>query len=114
MKGRTRILITHHVGLCISGASYLVHLENGRINLCGSPEELEAAGTLGTILDEVLGSTEEDHIETIEEEVEKIDPQLTVAGSTSELLKRAVVDKAPNVLVKEEGKRLLLITIIFN
>ncbi|GAA5817685.1 hypothetical protein MFLAVUS_011236 [Mucor flavus] len=104
MKGRTRILITHHVGLCISGASYLVHLENGRINLCGSPEELEAAGTLGTILDEVLGSTEEDHIETIEEEVEKIDPQLTVAGSTSELLKRAVVDKAPNVLVKEEAR----------
>lgn len=121
MEGRTRILITHHVGLCISGASYLVHLENGRINLCGSPEELEADGSLRMILDEVIESVDEEEKmeETIEEEAENMDPQATVVGSSSELLKRAsisaataeaaaatataTVNKTPKVLMKQES-----------
>ncbi|KAL4862342.1 hypothetical protein BDV12DRAFT_207304 [Aspergillus spectabilis] len=30
-EGRTRILATHHVKMCMEGASYLVKLENGRV-----------------------------------------------------------------------------------
>ncbi|KAA8650968.1 uncharacterized protein ATNIH1004_003659 [Aspergillus tanneri] len=29
-KGRTRILVTHHVGLCIAKADYMIRLDNGR------------------------------------------------------------------------------------
>jgi ABC-type multidrug transport system ATPase subunit len=106
MEDRTRILITHHVGLCISEASYLIHLENGRINLCGSPDELEATGTLETILDDVIGlADEERRKETIEEEVEEIDPNPTIVGPTADLLKKAATNKAtaPKVLIKEES-----------
>lgn len=106
MEGRTRILITHHVGLCITEAAYVVHLENGRINLCGSPDELDAAGTLETILDDVVGlADEENHVETIEEEVEIIDPEPTMVGSAATLLQNAVINKVPpRVLIKDESK----------
>ncbi|CAO3650129.1 unnamed protein product [Cunninghamella blakesleeana] len=52
MKHRTRILITHHVKLCISGASYLVHIQDGYAHISGSIEDLRNNGKLDTILEE--------------------------------------------------------------
>ncbi|KAG2204776.1 hypothetical protein INT47_004051 [Mucor saturninus] len=106
MKGRTRILVTHHLGLCIPEAAYVVHLENGRINLCGSPEKLEADGTLKTILDDVVGIADEDnHSETSEREPVTVTPESTLVSLDSILLKNAVKDKAsPRVLVQEETR----------
>ena len=43
---RTRILVTHHVGLCISKANFVIGLEQGRIKFLGSPEDLHARGLL--------------------------------------------------------------------
>lgn len=37
-KGRSRILVTHHVSLCLPSARYLVHIENNTIAYAGSPE----------------------------------------------------------------------------
>ncbi|KAJ4165257.1 hypothetical protein LMH87_006895 [Akanthomyces muscarius] len=37
-KGRTRILVTHHVSLCLPYATYLVHLENNTALYSGVPE----------------------------------------------------------------------------
>ena len=39
---RTRILVTHHVGLCVSKATYIVVLERGRIVCLGSPKNLRS------------------------------------------------------------------------
>ncbi|CAO3650117.1 unnamed protein product [Cunninghamella blakesleeana] len=52
MKHRTRILITHHVKLCISGASYLVHIQDGYAHIAGSIDDLKNNGKLDTILEE--------------------------------------------------------------
>ncbi|CAO3650121.1 unnamed protein product [Cunninghamella blakesleeana] len=52
MKHRTRILITHHVKLCISGASYLVHIQDGYAHISGSIDDLKNNGKLETILGE--------------------------------------------------------------
>ncbi|KAI7905777.1 uncharacterized protein BX663DRAFT_500876 [Cokeromyces recurvatus] len=102
MVGRTRILITHHVGLCISEASYIVHLENGRIHLCGSPEELEAEGVLNLILDDVVAPAEDEQKETIEKEIEMIDPDVTIHTVMADSKKAD--HSSPRVLVKEETR----------
>lgn len=50
---RTRILVTHHVGLVLPRAAFLVTLADGRVQYCGSPEELRATGALKDILGSV-------------------------------------------------------------
>lgn len=52
MHGRTRILVTHHLRLCISEAKYTVSLANGVIEHAGSVEELKQDGALDKIIAE--------------------------------------------------------------
>lgn len=54
MQGRTRILVTHHLKLCISKAKYAVSLENGVIQHAGSVEKLIHDG----ILEEIIAADE--------------------------------------------------------
>lgn len=49
-QGRTRILVTHHVALCLPKTKYIVLLENGRAVKSGSVEELSASGFLSTVI----------------------------------------------------------------
>jgi ABC-type proline/glycine betaine transport system ATPase subunit len=35
MRGRTVILVSHHVGLCVSGAAFIVALDSGRVQFQG-------------------------------------------------------------------------------
>ena len=39
MRGRTIILISHHITLCAPGAGYIVALDNGRVQFHGPREE---------------------------------------------------------------------------
>ncbi|CAG8551433.1 7291_t:CDS:10 [Funneliformis mosseae] len=55
MKGRTRILVTHHVRLCLTGATYLLAINNGKINVNGKISELRDSGSLNFILEEEDG-----------------------------------------------------------
>ncbi|CAG8547370.1 8114_t:CDS:10, partial [Gigaspora rosea] len=52
MKGRTRILVTHHVKSCLAGATYLVAVDNGKIVTSGTISELRNSGILTSILDD--------------------------------------------------------------
>lgn len=52
MQNRTRILITHHVQLCLPKCAYLVHLQNGVIDICGAPSTLGEEGLLSTLVNE--------------------------------------------------------------
>jgi ABC-type transport system involved in cytochrome bd biosynthesis fused ATPase/permease subunit len=103
MENRTRILITHHVGLCITGASYVIHIENGKINLSGSPDQLETEGKLELIMDEVVNQDhdKEPIEETIEEEIEKNVPEL--AQNKPPLIIEEKDEKKARVLTKDEG-----------
>jgi ABC-type multidrug transport system fused ATPase/permease subunit len=48
MRHRTVILVTHHVGLCLGGASYVVCLEeSGSVVAAGKPSEVIGTGALG-------------------------------------------------------------------
>ncbi|KAJ1895362.1 hypothetical protein LPJ81_004975, partial [Coemansia sp. IMI 209127] len=50
MQGRTRVLITHHVPMCLPYADFMVMLNNGRVVLKGDPRELKAQGVLTSAL----------------------------------------------------------------
>ncbi|KAJ1791653.1 hypothetical protein LPJ59_004956, partial [Coemansia sp. RSA 2399] len=56
MQGRTRVLITHHVPMCLPYADFMVMLNNGRIVLKGDPRELKAQGVLTSALKELDNS----------------------------------------------------------
>ncbi|KAF7730272.1 hypothetical protein EC973_002515 [Apophysomyces ossiformis] len=60
MKDRTRILITHQVGLCLKGSSYLVHIQGGRVNFCGTPSDLYQLHPLPFIIEEFHDSRLDD------------------------------------------------------
>ena len=51
-RGRTRILVTHHIRLCLPRTKYAVLLENGTVSHAGFVEELRDAGRLDSILKE--------------------------------------------------------------
>lgn len=53
MLGRTCILVTHNIALCVPRSHHVVALLNGKISAQGSPEEVLASGALG---DELLKS----------------------------------------------------------
>ncbi|KAJ5788264.1 hypothetical protein N7457_003254 [Penicillium paradoxum] len=61
-QNRTRILVTHHVALCLPRTDYSVLLENGRIKYAGTIDELKASRHLEDILREEQAAEEADHL----------------------------------------------------
>lgn len=51
MRGRTVILVTHHISLCLRAASYIAELSNGRVIRGGLIRDLKATGELKTVID---------------------------------------------------------------
>lgn len=49
--GRTIILVTHHISLCLPVASYLVELSNGEVLRKGSIKDFEDLGQLSEIVE---------------------------------------------------------------
>ncbi|KAJ2464620.1 hypothetical protein GGI02_004941, partial [Coemansia sp. RSA 2322] len=50
MLGRTRVLVTHHVSMCLPFAQYVVMLCEGEVSLKGHPQELQGQGVLTKVL----------------------------------------------------------------
>lgn len=46
MRGRTVILVSHHVQLCAPGASYIVALDNGRVLYKGDRQGFQSSGVM--------------------------------------------------------------------
>ena len=64
-EGRTRILVTHHVALCLPKTNYEVRLGDGGVEHAGMVGDLERSGILSTMLqDEVAVTEETDIVET--------------------------------------------------
>ncbi|CAJ0899218.1 6026_t:CDS:10 [Entrophospora sp. SA101] len=51
-NSRTRILVTHHIGLALSKADYLVVLESGKVVTNGVVDDLRSSGELSSVLKE--------------------------------------------------------------
>ncbi|THC93221.1 hypothetical protein EYZ11_007303 [Aspergillus tanneri] len=68
-QGRTRILVTHHVGLCLSRTDYCVLLENGSMAHAGTVEQLSNIQGLtdllqGLVMDSVVKKRQVDEEDT--------------------------------------------------
>ncbi|KAJ2862024.1 hypothetical protein GGH94_004533 [Coemansia aciculifera] len=58
MLGRTRVLVTHHIAMCLPFAQYIVMLREGQVSLKGNTAELQDQGIFANVLTE-LGSSED-------------------------------------------------------
>ncbi|KAJ2059706.1 hypothetical protein GGI17_004233 [Coemansia sp. S146] len=53
MLGRTRVLVTHHVSMCLPFAQYIIMLREGQVSLKGNPAELQDQGIFTNVLAEI-------------------------------------------------------------
>ncbi|KAI8640841.1 P-loop containing nucleoside triphosphate hydrolase protein [Parasitella parasitica] len=102
MKNRTRILITHHVKLCVKASGYIVHIDAGRASLVGTPSELRENGQLASIFE----SEQEDiAVEEDAQEEKAIESTLPAAAAADGLASDADnIQKKPRALVEEETR----------
>ncbi|KAL1948837.1 hypothetical protein VTO73DRAFT_10643 [Trametes versicolor] len=117
MRGRTLILVSHHVQLCAAGAQYIVALDNGRVQYSGDYDSFRSSGVLSTLVQSGAADPA-DEKETDEEKVKEITPvgesssapassetSSTVAVATpAELEPQPEKKKAPRKLVEEEKR----------
>lgn len=98
MKGRTQILITHHVNLCIRGSAHVVFVKDGRVKLSGSPDELKERQQLALIFEENIQKQVNGEKEKEEEEEEQQETVETEASA------EAGEKKKPKALVEDEAR----------
>lgn len=75
-QNRTRILVTHHVGLCLPRTDYCIVLDKGTMKDAGSVEELINRGSLTDLLDETATESPDDKdqevsVENIQRHIEE-------------------------------------------
>ncbi|BFZ62919.1 hypothetical protein YB2330_004031 [Saitoella coloradoensis] len=99
MRERTRILVTHHVKLCMNGADYIMALSGGRIEHAGYLAELKRTGSLQHILDE----EEDEEIERDAVPRDKADAH-EIDGDPEEMTKSVDLGKKPKKFVEEEAR----------
>ncbi|KUI70297.1 ATP-dependent bile acid permease [Cytospora mali] len=108
-QGRTRILVTHHVGLCQPKTKYLVELGEGKVLHAGLLTELENDGTLALIKsqeqteEEIREDENATAVNSQEPSDEEIEEEETADGNT---LKKTLSrqDNVPRKFVEEEKR----------
>ncbi|KAK7042717.1 ATP-dependent bile acid permease [Favolaschia claudopus] len=101
MEGRTVILVSHHVQLCVPGAGYVVALDNGQVQFQGSGMDFERSeamrGLVHSSAAEMQAVKEEHTVESIVQQT--LDDTSITAPPTSE-----VGRKPPRKFVEDEGR----------
>lgn len=95
-----QILITHHISLTLSGAEYLVQMNNGRIALKGPVSELDKAD----ITSELVEKAEEEDIDAVIEDEEGVAADAAAEPSTEEVAKPTASGKLVDEEVRETGR----------
>ena len=124
MKGRTIVLVSHHVQLCAPGAKYVVALENGRVLYEGPSAEFQKGAVIRSLVQSEHSATkeeekaEEERAEepTIEEELAQVDAGSSSSVEPSEVSSTAVTTttadskgaaeakKSPRKVVEDEAR----------
>jgi ABC-type multidrug transport system ATPase subunit len=114
MKGRTVILVSHHVQLCATGASYIVALDNGRVLFEGGRDAFQSSGiirSLGQTSTAQDDGEEKEKLIEIEDEVlgEHSEGESTTAAEASASssvidVKKLKEKKPARKLVEEETR----------
>ncbi|KAI9841606.1 MAG: hypothetical protein M1837_000513 [Sclerophora amabilis] len=95
-RGRTRLLVTHHVGLCLPHAQYSVCLENGAVEHAGLLDDLKRTGSLTEILKKEPSTTEDvDALHLSDDDVD---------GKTNDNEMSAKTIEKPRTFVEEEAR----------
>ncbi|KAJ2063092.1 hypothetical protein GGI17_001939 [Coemansia sp. S146] len=97
MLGRTRVLVTHHVSMCLPFAEYIVVLREGQVSLKGNPTELQNQGVFNKVLAELKSSEDKKEADDAESKgkdaeqglltanvLDEEDPSKSVNDTTSE------------------------------
>ncbi|KAJ2825250.1 hypothetical protein FBU31_003767, partial [Coemansia sp. 'formosensis'] len=84
MLGRTRVLVTHHVSMCLPYAQYIVMLREGQVSLKGNPAELQDQGVFAKVLAE---------LESSEDKKEAVDAKGKGKTANKSMLNAGVFDK---------------------
>ncbi|TFK68805.1 multidrug resistance-associated ABC transporter [Pluteus cervinus] len=109
MRDRTIILVSHHVQLCAPGASYIVALDNGRVDYQGNREKFQSSGVMARLVQSVeTAPAEKDEPEPVLDRVsaEKTDHHSdtsSTAASTS-ASEAKPEQKKPRKLIEEERR----------
>jgi ABC-type multidrug transport system fused ATPase/permease subunit len=111
MEGRTVVLVSHHVQLCAPGASYIVALDNGRIQFQGDREAFYASGVINGLVQSgtVTGQEEETKIADAEglvgaTVIASSETSSMAASSTTIIDLKSGGKKPPRKLVEEEKR----------
>lgn len=72
-RGRTIILVTHHITLCLPIASFLLELERGKVKHQGTIPELEEQGFLARVIDAEDEAFPEQPMSPLEQELNEPD-----------------------------------------
>lgn len=118
MKGRTVILVSHHVQLCAPGATYIVALDNGRLQFKGKQADFMASEVLKSLTQSGATDTSDEKEETAVHDIEEIaeqsvspdgtgdksDTNSTAAPTAVEVEVKPEEKKAPRKLVEEEKR----------
>ncbi|KAL4899056.1 hypothetical protein BDW74DRAFT_184058 [Aspergillus multicolor] len=91
-QGRTRILVTHHVGLCLPRTDYCVLLENGFVTHAGTVDELNATGELTDLVGKVEVS-KETNVATLQELPKRKRSSAASAGRRSSAFSARTIPK---------------------
>lgn len=93
MNNRTRILVTHHLRLCISRAKYGVFLANGGIENVGTISDLQDRGVLERIIAVV-----EDGAQEAEEQIREEELELTRSTTRDSIATHAIDSRKHSVV----------------
>ncbi|KIY53870.1 multidrug resistance-associated ABC transporter [Fistulina hepatica ATCC 64428] len=108
MKGRTVLLVSHHVQLCTPGAAYIVALDNGRLLYSGARDGFQSSGVMGGLVQSVETAKEDEKEEKVIEEADvplKTDSASSSAGSSATVAATpAKARKPPRKLVEDEKR----------
>ncbi|KAF8541671.1 P-loop containing nucleoside triphosphate hydrolase protein [Trichophaea hybrida] len=107
MRGRTRILVTHHLKLCLSHAAYTIILSNGTVENAGAVAELQERGILDRIIAKVEGGEQEEEEQIYEEElglVRTITRESTMSRRNSHTVDISTVIPKPRQFIQDEDR----------
>ncbi|EJU00344.1 multidrug resistance-associated ABC transporter [Dacryopinax primogenitus] len=107
MRGRTIILVSHHVQLCLPGASYVVSLENGRLLFSGSPDDFRSSDIMEGLEKANVEEAKKQEVALKEETIEEVADEVAKEEKENEpgpLLDSTTSTAVPNSPSSENKK----------
>jgi ABC-type multidrug transport system fused ATPase/permease subunit len=104
MRGRTVILVSHHVALCAPGAAYVVALDNGRLSYAGNSSSFMNSTVMSTLVQSKTHTVDD------AEDPEAIADDKAEPGSSSETASTitAIASDSKQAKDKKKGPRKLV------